>query len=92
MEPKGSLPHLQMLATCPYPEADKSNQAPYPTSWRSNLILFSHLRLSLPSGLFPLGFPIKALYACLFSPIRATCYSQPILDFITQIMYGEKYR
>ena len=28
-----------------------------PTSWRSTLILSSHLRLGLPNGLFPSGFP-----------------------------------
>ena len=35
---------------------------PHPTSWRSNLILSTHLRLGLPSGLFPSGFPTKTLY------------------------------
>ena len=30
---------------------------PHPTSWRSILILSTHLRLGLPSGLFPYGFP-----------------------------------
>ena len=29
---------------------------PHPTSWRSILTLFSHLRLGLPSGLFPSGY------------------------------------
>ena len=30
---------------------------PHPTSWRSILILSTHLRLGLPSGLFPSGSP-----------------------------------
>ena len=32
---------------------------PHPTSWRSILILSSHLLLGLPSGLFLSGFPAK---------------------------------
>jgi len=35
---------------------------PHPTSWRSVLILSTHLCLGLPSGLFPSGFPTKTLY------------------------------
>ena len=35
---------------------------PHPTSCRSILILSTHLRLGLPIGLFPSGFPIKTLY------------------------------
>jgi len=38
---------------------------PHPTSWRSTLILSTHRRLGLPSGLFPSVFPNKTLYTSL---------------------------
>jgi hypothetical protein len=55
MEPGGSLPYLQEPATCRYPEPAQSSPWSHPTSWRSILILPSHLRLGLPSicRLFP---------------------------------------
>jgi hypothetical protein len=64
--------------------------APHPTSWRIILILSSHLRLGLPSGLLPSGLPTKILYAPLPSLIRATCLAHLILlDSITRMIYDK---
>jgi len=89
MEPKGSLLNLQVPTTCPYPEPDQSSPCPYhSTSWRSILILFSHLCLGLPSGLFPFQNHVCT------SPLPIMCYmpNPPHLDLITQIILGEEYR
>ena len=62
---------------------------PHPTSWRSILILSTHLRL----GLLPSSFPSKTLYNPLSSPIHATCPAHLILlDFITRTILGEEYK
>ena len=65
------------------------SMSPHPTSWRSILILSSHLRLGLPSGLFPSGFPLQnPVYTSL---LPHTCY-MPRLDFIARTVLGEQYR
>ena len=62
---------------------------PHYTSWRSILILSTHLRLGVPTGLFPHQDPIHPLS----SPIRATCPAHLILlGFITRTILGEEYK
>jgi hypothetical protein len=79
---------------CLYPKPSQSSPyPPHPTSWRSVLILSSHLRLVLPSGLFPTDSPTKTRYISLPSPISATCPARLILlDFITCTILSEGYR
>ena len=65
----------------------------HPTYWRYILILSTHLRHGLPSGLLPSGFPTKTLYTSFSSPIRVTCPAHLILlDFITRTILGEEYK
>jgi hypothetical protein len=66
MEPEGSLSCSQEpSSTCPYPKLEQSS--PY------------YLRLGLPNGIFPSGFPTNILYALFFALIRATCPGNLIL-------------
>ena len=66
--------------------------APHSTSWKCILILFSHLHLELPGGLFPSGFPTITLCIPLISPVHATYTAYLILlNFIIRIIFGVKY-
>ena len=79
-----SFRHLSLSWASPI-----QSKYPHPTSWRSSLILSTHLRLGLPGGLFPSGFPTKTLYP--LPPIHATCPAHLILlDFITRIILHEE--
>ena len=60
MEPEVSLQHSQEPSNCPYSEPDQFIPCPLTTSWRSILILTSHLRLGLPGFLFPSVSSLKA--------------------------------
>ena len=83
-----SLRHLSLSRASPI-----QSIYPHPTSWRSILILSTHLRLGVPSGLLPSGVPTKTLYTPLSSPICATCPAHSILlDFINRTILGEEYR
>jgi hypothetical protein len=65
----------------------------HPISLRSILVLSTHLRLSLPSGLFPSRFHANIPYAFLFSTIRVTCPAHLILpDMIILIILDEEYK
>ena len=78
-----SVRHLSLCCASPI-----QSIYPHPTSWRS-----IHLRLGLPSGLLPSGFPTKILYTPLTSPIRTTCPAHLILlHFITRTILGEQYK
>jgi hypothetical protein len=80
--------HLSLSWTRPI-----QSTPPQPISRRSILILSTHLRFGLPSGLFHSGFPTNNLYAFLYSTIRATCLAHLILlDLLILIILGEEYK
>ena len=60
-----SVRHLSLSWASPI-----QSTCPHPTSWRSILRLSTHLRLGLPSDLFPSGFPTKTLYTALWLYVR----------------------
>ena len=66
---------------------------PHPTSWRSILILSTHLSLGLPSGSFPPVSPGRPYPPPNLLLQRATCPVHLILlDFITRTILGEEHK
>jgi hypothetical protein len=57
---------------------------------KSHFTIIPHLRLGLPSGLFPSGYPTKILYTFIFSPTRATGLSH-LIYLIILIIFGEQF-
>jgi len=94
MEPEGSLPYSQGPAHRSLPSVTWIKYTTsHHLSLRSILILSSHLRLGIPSGLFPSRFPTKIFYPFLIAPVRAICHAHLIiLDLITLITFGESYK
>jgi len=80
MEPEGSLPYPQEPATCPYPDPAQLSL----TSWISNVVLSSHLRLDLLSGLFCSGLPP-------ISPVCTPCESHTLDISFFLIWWPEKH-
>jgi len=81
-----SVCHLSLYWASPI-----QSMYPHPTSCRSILVLSSHLRLVLCSGL-SLQFPHQDPLHPLSSLIRATYPAHLILDFITRTILGKEYK
>jgi hypothetical protein len=62
MEPEGLLPHSQEPAIRLCADPDQSSPPHQSTSWRFILILFPHLRLILPNGIFISSLPTQTRY------------------------------
>jgi hypothetical protein len=70
VETEGSVPCSEENSTGPHHEPDQTSQYhPYPIPLRSILISSTHLRPSIPSGLFRSGSPTSNIYASSFPPV-----------------------
>jgi len=87
---KGSVLCSQKSATGTYSDPDESS--PHLHILYKIRFHIIHLRLGLPSGLFPSSFPTKIMYALFISLIRAKCLTHFILYLIIVIVFGEEYK
>ena len=84
MEPEGSIPHLEVPVTFPYPEPHRTIPCPHPIFWRTILILSSHLRLGLPSGLFPSSYQNRVYN---FTLTRKSYMSRPFFFCLDSLLF-----
>ena len=89
MQPKCSSPFSQQPDICPYPEPDQSSPFVPWIYLRFILLLYCHLGLGLPSGIFPSASPTKFRYAFPLSHKRYMPCFLILLDFITWTIPSE---
>jgi len=93
MEPEGYYRIYKSPPTVPISSQMNTVHSTAPLLEDALLIIQYYQHLGLPSGFLSQGHPTKILYAPLLSPLRAPCRTHLILlDFITQIPFGEEYR
>jgi hypothetical protein len=103
MESEGSLPSLQELSTCTYPEPDQSSPQHSLLSLKGPSLSI-HLRLGLHSGLFPEQHVNIKCYVLLYRSLSETLgmfeevYSmvamkkKTIISLETEILPGQQQR
>jgi hypothetical protein len=77
-----------------YTYSDPVQSAPYlliAFIWTYFFIFLSHLRLWVPSCLFPSRVP-KTMYPFLLNPMHATFPAHLLLDFITRVTFHEEHK
>ena len=79
-----SVRHLSLSWACPIQSIYR-----HPTSRRS-ILISTHLRLGLPSGLLPSGFPTKTLYTPLSSVFLSTGLICSLLCFVCQLGWRQQ--
>ena len=92
MQPRGSIPHSQGPPIIPI--LSRINPILGIDIYLKSILIFSHLRLGLTKGFFPVGLPVKILKALLPSSILATLPAKIILLvlIITLSILGVRYK